>query len=93
MFANHAVYKGYRLSAHVHRELAPEGIAGAAPGTFYATLAIVAIGDHVGSDAPPLPSHSADNPREAMEAAVAYGRTYIDGLSTFSKTRKPVARR
>lgn len=86
MFANHMVYKGYRLSAHVHRQPAPEPDAGALGGTFYATLAIVAISnDHV-ADLPPVPSHSASNPREAMEAAVAYGRHYIDNLSTHGKT-------
>lgn len=91
MYANHAVYKGYRLSAHVHHAGEQAGQSGTARDCFEATVNIVALGGAPAAGLPPLRSHRASSPREAIEAAVAYGRDVIDGLSSFTKGKRKAA--
>lgn len=91
MYANHAVYKGYRLSAHVHHAAAQAGKSGTARDSFEATVNIIALGGEPSTGLPALRSHRAASPREAIEAAVAYGRDVIDGLSSFTKGKRKAA--
>jgi len=89
MLHNHLVYKGYRLSANVERSLV-RGDGALSAATFRATLTIMpASGQDFGpwpEDAiisSPLSSTAWTSPRDAIQAAMEYGREVVDQLSSF----------
>ncbi|CAG9177892.1 GTP cyclohydrolase [Cupriavidus respiraculi] len=90
MVENNAVYKGFRVSAHVQRSLPQVAGAQTARLDFHATVSITRVnGGNESLQMPsPLPDHSGHTPRAAIEAAVVYARTVIDGMSTFTKAKK-----
>ncbi|GLC91295.1 hypothetical protein Tamer19_07030 [Cupriavidus sp. TA19] len=89
MSQNNAIYKGFRISAYVHR--APSAALDGDPVQpgFLATVKITQVSTGMGSRrlVPPLIQHFASAPHAAVALALSSARETIDGMSTFIKAR------
>lgn len=86
MFANHQVYKGFRLSALVHRVLPDTADAGLDGVTFHATL-IVSRADNGADEAEfEVPAFArgerAPTPAQAIHLAIEHGRDIVEAWSS-----------
>lgn len=89
MSQNHAIYKGFKVSANVRRSLDDSPNAELARARFLATVTITQVSGDSGSLrlVPPLLQHFAQTPHDAIDLAVSYARTVIDDMSTFVKRK------
>lgn len=83
---NNSVYKGYRLTAKIAREVKP-----AASGPVFTATVFVVQADsiHDDGDEYPVPCFaegaSVYSPREAVHAAITHGREIVDGLINMAR--------
>ncbi|KDP88759.1 GTP cyclohydrolase [Cupriavidus basilensis] len=89
MSQNHAIYKGFKVSANVRRSFDDSPDAELARAKFLATVTITQVSGDSGSLrlVPPLLQHIAQTPHDAIDLAVSYARTVIDDMSTFVKRK------
>ncbi|MCY0857931.1 GTP cyclohydrolase [Cupriavidus sp. D39] len=89
MSQNHAIYKGFKVSANVRRSFDESPSAELARASFLATVTITQVSGDSGSLrlVPPLLEHVAHTPHDAIDLAVSYARTVIDDMSTFVKRK------
>lgn len=94
MFANHQVYKGYRLSVQVQRVLPQAADAGLDGVTFRATL-VVSRADNEDADkieyAVPsfVQGEGVHTPAQAIHIAIEYGRTMVEAWSSQADPDRP----
>jgi len=87
MFANHQVYKGYRLSAQIERVLPDEPDSGLDGVTFRATLVVSrADNDEADKAEYAVPSFAQGGcvrtPAQAIHIAIEYGRALVQTWSS-----------
>jgi hypothetical protein len=89
MSQNHAIYKGFRVSAKVRHAPGAVSAGDLVKPRFLATVTITQVSIGMGSrrQPPPMMQHFANAPHAALALALSSARDAIDSMSTFVKLR------